>query len=504
MGNQYRRLDSSVDETSQRAMTAYHRFSSSSDLEESELLEDYDLARTEVYKPYIPMEVSSSVKLEGELGKLVQIDTDSLEAGISGIAKLYLSGVAKGEVTAVSGPVTLSAMAAAIGNAEAKAYANCKAVNKGLFDGLEAMAECGVELSLNGTLSGEASAKIGMLDISLKASLDAMAKVAIKAEADIKIGLKEGINMGFSLDALASASVEAKGTATINLGDFASASAGCWAKAFATAEASASGRFTFTGDSLNLSGSVTAGVSVGAEIGASGKISINGDDVVTAKLSTSVKAGLAFSMGGSFSFEDGKLVLNFDICAVLGIGGGFDGTIEINFRAIGIAFAEVVYNALKKSKVTSYTPLIDDGNYKTTVIPLLKALGGHQKIQYLTRGTKDDGKAFSDIEWAKHRQNLIGKVSAYQIQVVLNNEMKKAKYANAREWLSDDMITACEDAIAAAWTAAACQEKTGTNIATVRPVAASIGLVDIEDGSTVMSVAVRALDVPALRIGNPG
>jgi hypothetical protein len=224
------------------------------------------------------------------------------------------------------------------------AYGSVAKEGNNFLEGITYLANAGFLVDGKVELTAEAKASFGPMAAKLEGMLGAYAKVGGSFDAQATIGLLSGIIMESKVELGASVQAYAEGWTTFTIGGVGEISAGGYAKAFAKAEAHASGSLVISPNgtvriSGNLGGSLKAGVETAGEVALKDS---EGRNIF--KLATSIEAsvGLGAELGGSFNIEGGVLTVRLNIAAILGVGGAINGELEIDLKAVGEKLAEAL------------------------------------------------------------------------------------------------------------------------------------------------------------------
>jgi hypothetical protein len=120
--------------------------------------------------------------------------------------------------------------------------------------------------------------------------------------------------------------------------------------AFAGAQAKAKGKasISLTGVTLTAQASAFAGVKTSAWVSVAGKL--RGREVVKVGGTVGVSVGAGVAVGGTFSFQHGKLTIGGDLAATLKVGGEVGGKFEIDLAALATAIMELIADEFNKSE----------------------------------------------------------------------------------------------------------------------------------------------------------
>lgn len=166
----------------------------------------------------------------------------------------------------------------------------------------------------------------------------------VGAQTAAKLNAQAGAHAdssGASAEAAAEASVGASAAAhgAAKFGGHVGAATNGHADAQAGARAAAGGKVSVKLDDITVSGGAQALAGASAGAGGSAGLTVGGKSLFAAKGRIEASAGAGGKIGGEFSFKDGKLVIGGQLGATLGIGGGVDLGLEVDFSAIGDAIA---------------------------------------------------------------------------------------------------------------------------------------------------------------------
>lgn len=245
--------------------------------------------------------------------------TDTQDHGQAATREAY-GGLAG--IQASTGPVQLKGT----GSTGTHAEAGTKSKVSGDDHSVSATAEAGASAGAHAT----GQVKLPAVELQAEANIETATKLAAKAGAKADI-------TGVSAEAAASATVGAhagaKGSAKV--GGLVGADGEVHADA--GAQATANGKVSLKLDDVSASGALQA--HAGASAGASGTagVEVNGKRLFAARGKVEASVGAGGKIGGEFSFKDGKLVIGGELGACLGVGGGVDVGIEVDFGAIGDA-----------------------------------------------------------------------------------------------------------------------------------------------------------------------
>jgi hypothetical protein len=194
-------------------------------------------------------------------------------------------------------------------------------------------------------------ASYGKIIAEAKIKASGFAGVAVDAKGAVFANAIEGI--GASVQASGKAGAEGKVVATQTiaiegLGEL-EFEQGVLAFAGAQARAKAKASISLTGVTLTAKASAFAGVKTSAWASVAGKL--RGREVVKVGGTIGVSVGAGAEIGGSFSFQHGKLVIAGDLAAALKVGGNIGGTFELDLAALATSILELVADEFNKSEL---------------------------------------------------------------------------------------------------------------------------------------------------------
>lgn len=293
----------------------------------------------------------------------------SAEGSASGFVGAELEAVSGTVIDAIDGVTHFAKVAAKVG-VGADLAGQAKLAKE--IGGVELEAEVKAKLSAFAGAMAEAGGKINYNAAGMAAEGQAYAFAGAKAEGEVSVGLKAGelgIEGGAEFEAMAGAEAEAQGKIELGFdGIEATGKAGCFAGTRVKAEAAAQ---------LSYQGRVFLKLSGGAE----------------------ASAGVGGEVEGTFSLKKGKLVIGGRLAATLGIGGGFNAQVEIDFGVIADMVGNKIRSILNRPEKLSEEPMEDDARedfnedpkdiiqkMEEAALPALKAYGLKKEEQFKKGG----------------------------------------------------------------------------------------------------------------------
>lgn len=214
------------------------------------------------------------------------------------------------------------------GSAGTHAEAGTKSKVTGDDHSVSATAEAGASAGAHAT----GHIKLPAVELQAEANVETASKLAAKAGAKMD---KTGVAAEADASASVGAHAGAKGSAKV--GGVVGAGADGEAHADAGAKAAAKGKVSLKLDDVSASGALQAHAGASAGAGGSAGVEVNGKRLFAARGKVEASVGAGGKIGGEFSFKDGKLVIGGELGACVGVGGGVDVGIEVDFGAIGDA-----------------------------------------------------------------------------------------------------------------------------------------------------------------------
>jgi hypothetical protein len=195
------------------------------------------------------------------------------------------------------------------------------------------LVEAGIIVGGSLKLSGELEAKWGKLEAKIGASLHLFGGAYAKVSGRAQIG-PNGVGLEGKAGAFAGAKGSGKVEASFDVGSLglgseleAEGQAGAWAEA--------EGELTISKESIAVSGKVSAFAGVEGTVSGSTTARLYGREAFKIKAGLSGDAGVGGKAGGGFKIRGGKIEVNLEAMATLGIGGG--GDIDLAFDAKPVA-----------------------------------------------------------------------------------------------------------------------------------------------------------------------
>ncbi|MFG6096083.1 DUF4157 domain-containing protein [Leptothoe sp. ISB3NOV94-8A] len=235
-----------------------------------------------------------------------------------------------------------------------------------VIDGLTIMARATTKAGLGFDLEGLAqiSKEVGGMELSaqLKSKLSGFAGVMAEAKGKLNI---TAFGIAASGSAKVMAGVKSEGEVTVNIkaGELGGEAQGKF-EALAGVEAGVEGQISVS--LLGISASGKAEAFAGSKVKTSGSAAVKYQGRILFKISGEVEAsaGVGASIEGTFSFENGKLVIGGKLAGALGLGGGGGVTLTVDFKEIGLVIKEKLKNALTRKALDNTS--ISDQDRKST------------------------------------------------------------------------------------------------------------------------------------------
>ncbi len=369
--------------------------------------DDTEMEKTEEVSAgkVVTTEVGSSSQGLTEYGsavqKMVETDGSSIKEATRLLARAGAFGEAKAKKTLeTSGGMVASAEGSASGFAGAELDAVSGTVIDAI-DGLTKFAKVSAKFGVGADLAGQAklAKEIGgvELEAAVKAKLSGFA--GAMAEAGGKLNYSAtGMAMEGQAYAFAGAKAEGEVSASLRVGELGLEGIAGF-KAMAGAEAEAQGKMEFGFDGVEVSGK--AGCFAGTKVKAEAAAQLSYQGRVFLKLSggAEASAGVGGEVEGTFSLKKGKLVIGGRLAATLGIGGGFNAQVEIDFGVIADMVGNKIRSILNRPEKLSGEPMEDSDRekdpedqdkvikkMKDAAFPSLKAYGMKKEQQFKQGG----------------------------------------------------------------------------------------------------------------------
>jgi hypothetical protein len=237
--------------------------------------------------------------------------------------------------------------------AEIEARAGASATLAKVSEGLHQL----VQLNVIAEVTFELKAAYATEYVKFSASLKAFATASLDFNVDF-MNIKKGVIIDANFDfnakvaAIATASAEVR---IFNIGEL-GVTVGASAEAYAIAETSVSGRFKIGMEGIAIEGNVKVGATVGVAIEGSASLDIKGKKLISLSNKLEASVGLGSEIGGTFSFENGKLKIKIDFGLTFGAGGTVHEDLTVDFDAIKECIKEeleILANKLKE-KINAY------------------------------------------------------------------------------------------------------------------------------------------------------
>ena len=292
--------------------------------------------------------------LKAECETILKADDKVLKAAFTALAQAQVEKSVSGETSVSSGEASLTAGGKASGYMGAKTNVGVSAEVDKVAKSIKAVAEAAAQLGMGADMEGFIRAGYGKnLDLTLAAKLSTFFGVKGSAKAEFEATLT---NIRLEAQASAMAGVEASGEASIKgrvrhvegtLDVQGEALAG------AKAEVSGSVNMGLTGISLKGEAKAFAGAKVSGSVG--GSVGYKGKKMFSVRAKGEALAGAGAEASGEFTFKDGKLKIDANVSATLGVGLGGGVETEIDFKVIG----EAILNEMKEFKDMIFPPEVD-------------------------------------------------------------------------------------------------------------------------------------------------
>ena len=204
------------------------------------------------------------------------------------------------------------------------------------LEGITYLANAGFMTEGTLELKGEFLASFGPLHGRINGLLRLYSKAGGELDAKATISLLRGIDIQGSIHAGAIVEARAEVSASIHLSSVATLDVGAYAHAIAGAEAHAEGVLVITPNgAVQIKGKIGGTIGAKAEAGLTFNLKDEQDkSILDLGLQVGAIAGLSAELGGSFSLEGGKLVLEINIAAALGFGGSAKVQLEVDLQAM--------------------------------------------------------------------------------------------------------------------------------------------------------------------------
>lgn len=284
---------------------------------------------------------------------LAVADEKELTAAITALAQAGAFGEAGMSYDVKKGRAALKAYAEASGGAGLQARGRAVAhVDKSplmptvvLF--FEGAVRAGVWGDVSAGLEGSYGKVIAQAKITASgfAGASAEAKGAVFANAieGIGVSLQGAAKAGAEGDVVANQSIGYEGLGELEIEEGVMGFAGAQAKAKGKASVS------LTGVTLSGQASAFAGAKSSAWVSVAGKL--RGREVVKVGGTVGVSVGAGVAVGGTFSFQHGKLTFGGDLAAALKVGGDVGGKFEIDIAALATAILELIADQFNKAEL---------------------------------------------------------------------------------------------------------------------------------------------------------
>lgn len=271
---------------------------------------------------------------------------DVLKEAIEVMARVGVFGEAEASKAIKRGGFSAKMDGAASGKIGAEVYGSASVEVRGVIDGMTVLAAVGVQVGAQGSIAGQIAAGYGPLEARLKGRLEGFAGAMANASGSFDIGLIRGINIAGTVQAKAGAEGTAAVEAGVKVGEV-DLSAELSATGFAGGKALGMGKIGLSMAGVELGGKASA--FAGLETAFKGKAALThrGKAVASAKGAVVVQVGIGGTIGGEFSFKNGKLVIEGEIAVALGIGGGIEFAATVDFKEIATAVVLIISDALK-------------------------------------------------------------------------------------------------------------------------------------------------------------
>jgi hypothetical protein len=284
---------------------------------------------------------------------LAVADQRELTAAVTALAQAGAFGDAGAKYDVKRGRAALEAHTKASGGVgvQARGRAVAHVDLNPLLPTLVLFCEGAAQAGIWGDVEAGLRASYGKVIAEAKIKASGFAGVAVDAKAAVFGNAIEGI--GASVQASGKAGAEGKVVATQTiaiegLGEL-EFEQGILAFAGAQARAKAKASISLTGVTLTAKASAFAGVKTSAWASVAGKL--RGREVVKVGGTIGVSVGAGAEIGGSFSFQHGKLVIAGDLAAALKVGGNIGGTFELDVAALATSILELVADQFNKSEL---------------------------------------------------------------------------------------------------------------------------------------------------------
>lgn len=318
----------------------------------SELLEDPSSSQKTTTEAGKVTTTETSSKGFAGAGAVIQKLTETDELTLKQAFQALACAGAFGETSAKKAVETSSgSSASASGTASGFAGAKGEAVSVAVQDAINGItllakvsAEAGVGFELSGVL--EAATQVGGVELSAKlaSKLSGFAGVMAEAKGKFEYSATQ-LALAGKAYAMAGAKSEGEAMVTLSAGELGLEGGGKY-EAFAGAEAGVEGKIAIGVNSIAVSGKAEAFAGAKVKASASAAMKYQGKILIKVSGELEASAGVGGSLEGSFSYENGKLIVSGKLAATLGLGGGAGFAVEVDFKEIGHVILEKIRAAI--------------------------------------------------------------------------------------------------------------------------------------------------------------
>jgi hypothetical protein len=284
---------------------------------------------------------------------LAVADDKELTAAVTALAQAGAFGEAGTRYDVKRGRAALAAWTKTSGGAGVQARGRAVAsVDKNpLLPTAVAFFEGAVQAGIWADIEAGVQGSYGPLIARAKTKISGFAGAAAEAKGAVLASPLEGIGVMGQASAKAGAEGSITNNQTLAIEGLGELEFEQGAMVFAGAMAKAKGKATIslTGITLQGKASAFAGVKSSAWASVAGKI--RGREVIKVGVTGGVSVGAGVAVGGTFSFQRGKLVLAGDIAAALKLGADMGGKLELDLAALGTAILQTVADQYNKEQL---------------------------------------------------------------------------------------------------------------------------------------------------------
>jgi hypothetical protein len=316
-------------------------------------------------------EVESLAGAEAWAKKIRESSDAQLLQAVSVLARAGAFSKGSGSASYERGPFSAGASGSydAMAGVATGAEASVTVDTSGLIPAVEAACAAWIRAGVGLDAQADVFAKLWKMEFVATGKVSLFAGFEASASGKAWANWKE-VGVSGEVSAFAGARASVSGGATLKLGPAelmamaeAAAQAGAWAKA--------SGKIVISFTGVEIGGEAEAFAGATASASAKAAFSFRGKEILSAKGEVSVDAGAGGKVKGKFALKGGKIALDFGAKAVVGIGGGLDGALNVDLYALGEAIGTQIYEGITKYtvEITGDAGLID----REPIVDALKA-----------------------------------------------------------------------------------------------------------------------------------